>query len=289
MDTKPKIAVMVIAVIVIAGIFCIWLVWRQTEHYLIRESLEKARIVVNAINIERLPTLKGDESDLQNPNYRRIKKQLIAIRETDPRCAFLYLMGQKKSGEIFFFIDAQRTDSKDYAPPGLVYHEVSKEYITVFQSGKEELVGPVKDRWGTLVTSLIPIFHPETKKLLAVLGMDIKAGDWYWDLFKHCLIPTSLTVVLILVTLMVFILNRDRETIKKQLAEKGELSEKLQASLEQVQQLKGIIPICAYCKKIRDDRGYWNQLEMYIRDHSEADFSHGICPECYEKLEKEER
>lgn len=58
----------------------------------------------------------------------------------------------------------------------------------------------------------------------------------------------------------------------------------LQKTLEHVKMLRGIIPICANCKKIRDDKGYWNQVEVYIRDHSDAEFSHGICPECVQKL-----
>lgn len=54
----------------------------------------------------------------------------------------------------------------------------------------------------------------------------------------------------------------------------------LQAALDKVKQLSGLLPICSHCKKIRDDEGYWQQVEVYIRDHSEAEFSHGICPEC---------
>lgn len=59
--------------------------------------------------------------------------------------------------------------------------------------------------------------------------------------------------------------------------------QKLEATLARVKQLEGIIPICMYCKKIRDDHNSWNQLEQYITDHSEALFSHGMCPECAEK------
>jgi PAS domain S-box-containing protein len=58
----------------------------------------------------------------------------------------------------------------------------------------------------------------------------------------------------------------------------------LQASLDKVKTLSGLVPICANCKKIRDDRGYWNQVETYIEKHSDAQFSHGICPECAQKL-----
>ena len=66
--------------------------------------------------------------------------------------------------------------------------------------------------------------------------------------------------------------------------ERDALISELQKTLAEVKTLKGIIPICASCKKIRDDKGYWNQVEAYIRDHSDAEFSHGICQECVEKL-----
>lgn len=60
--------------------------------------------------------------------------------------------------------------------------------------------------------------------------------------------------------------------------------EELGQALEQVRMLRGIIPICASCKKIRDDKGFWNQVEAYVQTHSEAEFSHSICPECMRTL-----
>lgn len=62
--------------------------------------------------------------------------------------------------------------------------------------------------------------------------------------------------------------------------EKEVLISNLKTALEEVKKLSGLLPICSYCKKIRDDKGYWNQIEAYIGDHSEAEFSHGICQEC---------
>ncbi len=58
----------------------------------------------------------------------------------------------------------------------------------------------------------------------------------------------------------------------------------LEASLSQVRQLQGILPICAHCKKIRDDQNYWQKVENYVSDHSEAQFSHSVCPGCYESI-----
>jgi PAS domain S-box-containing protein len=66
--------------------------------------------------------------------------------------------------------------------------------------------------------------------------------------------------------------------------EREKLIQELQKALAEVKTLSGLIPICASCKKIRDDKGYWGQIESYISDHSEAEFSHGLCPECMKKL-----
>jgi hypothetical protein len=68
-----------------------------------------------------------------------------------------------------------------------------------------------------------------------------------------------------------------------------ELEARVEEALSRVKILKGLLPICATCKKVRDDRGYWNQIESFIRDHSEADFSHGICPDCISRYYPEYR
>ena len=77
--------------------------------------------------------------------------------------------------------------------------------------------------------------------------------------------------------------NVGRRILEMQNAMADKVQE-LQKALNEVRTLRGIIPICASCKKIRDDKGYWNQVEAYVRDHSEAEFSHGICPECMKEL-----
>ena len=80
---------------------------------------------------------------------------------------------------------------------------------------------------------------------------------------------------------------RDITDRKKAEEEKEKLISRLQDALNEIKTLKGIIPICSYCKKIRDDEGVWNQLETYIHSHSDAKFSHGACRECYKKQMEE--
>jgi len=78
--------------------------------------------------------------------------------------------------------------------------------------------------------------------------------------------------------------HRDLMALKQLSDQLEKTNRELEASLSEVQRLRGIIPICASCKKIRNDNGYWEQVEEYIRDHSQAEFSHGICPDCAEKI-----
>jgi len=77
---------------------------------------------------------------------------------------------------------------------------------------------------------------------------------------------------------------RDISDRKRQEKEREKLIQELQEALSEVRKLSGMLPICASCKKIRDDKGYWQQVEAYITQHSEAEFSHGICPDCAKKL-----
>jgi len=67
-------------------------------------------------------------------------------------------------------------------------------------------------------------------------------------------------------------------------ARERELSARVQDAVADIKRLRGLLPICASCKKIRDDKGYWNQMETYIHANSQAEFSHSICPDCMAKL-----
>jgi len=93
-------------------------------------------------------------------------------------------------------------------------------------------------------------------------------------------ISSVVIVFLIILTVIIFFtnyLNQHEENREKLISE-------LQKALSEVKTLKGFLPICSSCKKIRDDKGYWNRIESYISKHSEAEFTHGMCPECNDKF-----
>jgi hypothetical protein len=79
-------------------------------------------------------------------------------------------------------------------------------------------------------------------------------------------------------------LDYANRTLTQEIEEHKQTESELQETLKKVRTLTGLLPICSSCKKIRDDKGYWNQLEAFITKHSQAEFSHGICPDCAKKF-----
>ena len=84
-------------------------------------------------------------------------------------------------------------------------------------------------------------------------------------------------------------IERDITVTKREEEERLKLIEELTEALRNIKTLRGLLPICASCKKIRDDRGYWQKVESYIAEHTNAAFTHGLCPDCLEKLYPESR
>ncbi|HPB68473.1 MAG TPA: PAS domain S-box protein [Candidatus Omnitrophota bacterium] len=87
---------------------------------------------------------------------------------------------------------------------------------------------------------------------------------------------------------LIFCICRDISGKKQAAKEREELIKKLQESLAEIKNLRGILPLCCFCKKVRDDKGYWEQVDVYIRKHSDVDISHSICPDCFKKYYPEE-
>jgi len=123
--------------------------------------------------------------------------------------------------------------------------------------------------------------------LFLILMIDI---SWRWHRSTLTLLALEVSNGQLIAQLKSEIAEREQveENLKKArdfLEERvGERTAQLQQAIDNVKVLRGLLPICSSCKKIRDDQGYWTQLETFIHQHSEADFTHGLCPACAERL-----
>ena len=195
-DQHLKEAALLLVLIAAGALFAGWTVQR-TDREMRAELLQQTRMVAQAIGVERIQALSGTEADLHSDDYVRIKEQLSAIRLGNPKCRFIYLMGRKYDGTVFFFVDSEQVGSKDYSPPGQVYKEVTEDYRRVFDTKAEDIVGPATDRWGTWISGLVPISCHQSDPVLAVLGLDIDARAWKRNLAARAILPVGLMLVML--------------------------------------------------------------------------------------------
>jgi PAS domain S-box-containing protein len=190
--TKWIITAGVIAVI---GAVTAWTAQRADTN-LRAGHLLLARQAAQAISVDRIKSLSGSEADLNSPEYLHLKKQLARMRHADPRCRFLYLLGQRPDGTVFFYVDSEPIGSVDESPPGQTFEEASEELLKLFTNRQEFTEGPVTDQWGTWISSLVPITDPETDALVAVFGRDADAADWWQQVAADCTLPVVLAAAL---------------------------------------------------------------------------------------------
>lgn len=212
---KTSTTVLILFVIILGGVLT-WYTHDQVEKEMRNNLLEKARIAARSIDKQKLTSLAGSLEDTSKADYQAVKNQLLHMREAYPHCKFLYLMGRNTKGVVFFYVDSQSPDSEDYAGPGLIYSEVSGEYLAAFKQKTEKTVGPVEDRWGKLITALIPITDRQSGELIAMLGMDVTANYWFTEIIQR----TAPVVGLVLLSIiLVFYIQQLRYVRKQKQAE----------------------------------------------------------------------
>jgi CheY-like chemotaxis protein len=122
---------------------------------------------------------------------------------------------------------------------------------------------------GSATPPYLILLTANSERANVIAGLEAGADDFMGKPFD----PDELRARLIVATRVV--------ELRQKLADRVS---QLEAAMGRVKQLHGLLPICAYCKKIRDDQNYWQRVEEYVSAHTDAQFSHGICPECYERI-----
>ena len=150
------------------------------------------------------------------------------------------------------------------------------DYLTGYEIGMEVfylmpicLLSWLVNRRTGIIMSVISTATLMTANLLAGKNI-VNYFIYYWNIFVHF----GFFIVVVCLISAEKIISDNNEM----------LIDKLQKSIEEIKTLSGLLPMCSACKKIRDDDGYWKQIEHYISEYTDARFSHSICPDCKEKL-----
>lgn len=196
-----KFIIAIISIIAAGISAAVWSVWFMDKQ-LREEILHQSRLIAPAINLNRVKNLSGTESDLSSPDYLRLKEQLGLIQSADKDFRFIYILGKNKDGNIFFFVDNEPSDSKDYSPPGQIYEDATDALKAVFDSGDEFVEGPLNDEWGVWISTLTPLVDRTSGKVIAVMGMDIDAKDWKIKVFSQAAIPVLMIFIFLIILLM---------------------------------------------------------------------------------------
>jgi len=182
--------------LLILGALGFWGLVDNADNELRDELLTKTLQLKNATKIQFIKSFSGTESDLSLPQYVELKEQLSLILKTKSNARYIYVLKQKPDGSILFLLDI---GGGNVAKPGELYNEASTELRNMFTDGNAFVEGPLADKWGNWVSALVPVNDTETGELIAVLGIDIDASTWKWDVLKRIDLPVSfLLVVLIL-------------------------------------------------------------------------------------------
>ena len=187
-----------------AGVLVGWAVHRA-DQAMRGELLRHGRLVAGAIPVEQVKALTGTTADWGSPVFTSLQKLLVRVRRVEG-CAYVYLMGRRASEttpsarEVFFFMDVQDEvqELTPPSPPGEPYADASDELIALFRGGPPLVEGPLADDWGIWVSALVPLTDRSSGRVLAVLGVDRDASDWWWTVAARVAGPVGTLAVLLI-------------------------------------------------------------------------------------------
>jgi PAS domain S-box-containing protein len=199
------------AICIVFFIFLSLVIIKITDNDMRNTLLRETRKVAGAIDSELIQKLEANDDDLISPFYYKLKGQLSTIYESSDRIRFIYLMGRHDDGSVFFYADSEKIGSEDESPPGQIFYEASPELKNAFISRQSFVEGPLTDRWGSWISSSVPIIDSETDSLIAILGMDVDADMWQSELMYKSALPISLLfIVFIMIISFIIALSFNR-------------------------------------------------------------------------------
>lgn len=209
---------LLLAALALAGIGSAAYVYLQVDRAGRQHILERAATVAVAIEPADLASLSGTPADVGLPAYDHLKSFLWKMRSANADARFLYVIGKRETGELFFYADSESSESPDYSPPGQVYYEATPAMRALFEDGVRVTEGPDRDRWGLWISGYAPVLDADGD-VIAIFGMDLPAARYLADAAAYALLPLFLTALLGILMLAVDRTRRQQLRYVEQRAE----------------------------------------------------------------------
>lgn len=208
-----RLGALITTTLVVGLLYSAW-IWYEVRERMQNSLLEQVSLVADAIDIYEVQQLNGDLTDLNNEHYKRLKNHLITTRAFNPKCRFIYLLGEDTKDSIYFLVDSEEPGSPNESPPGQIYTEASQNIHHFFHHALHGVEGPYKDRWGTWISALTPIIDPTSERTIALVGMDVDASLWNSEAMASLWFPITMTFVVIIIIISSVILTHRRSRFK---------------------------------------------------------------------------
>lgn len=165
-------------------------------------SLHIAATIEKSLKTEDIQQLKGNITDLNSSIYKNIKSKLVALKKINHEARFIYFIKQNEN-RFYFLVDSEPIKSNDYSAPGDEYlNELDQEIYIPFRTKQTILTQPTTDKWGTWISVLAPIIDPTTGKVIAVMGIDYDANEWYKSAKS-----TAIQAFIMLIAILLFFIS----------------------------------------------------------------------------------
>lgn len=199
-----RLGVALFIIFIIGGLFGGYLLAKSTT-LKIKNALQVQALTISSfINPEDLTFLKGDSSDLNNPKYQELKSRLIEAHSYNSGVQFIYILGKKSDGSLFYYIDSESLSSKNYAQPGQTYTNSDASEMVYFEKGVAYVKGPYDNLLGKWVTAYAPVYNNNGQPF-AKIGIDISADEykdtWFSVFFAAFAVGFLFALIILLFTI----------------------------------------------------------------------------------------
>lgn len=192
-------------------------IWTMGHVYVSQEKQYKTQLSVSVaalVSPTLLESLDGTAEDLEKRAYTELKRGLTDFREKNPTLRFAYFLGIR-DGSVYFMADSEPSTSEDYSPPGQVYYEATESYKSVFFTGEPHITEPITDRWGTWITVLVPIYSSDAQRIIAVLGVDYDAKEWFSAIADQLILTAFVVVCINIIVQALYWIYQNNQYMKR--------------------------------------------------------------------------